>query len=78
MKNWILPVTVLLTIGLNSTYVQRVKDQLGKPTNIQIYLTAKETADRLTRIDYAVLKDFRQPVETQTSVFVDFKDLGRL
>jgi len=49
-----------------------------KPTNVRIYQTAKETSDRLTRVDDAVLKDFGQPVETQTCVFVDFKDLGRL
>lgn len=78
MKNWILPVLVLLNVGLNSTFGQKVKDQFGKLTNIQIYQTAKETADRLTKLEDAVLKDFGQPVETQTCVFVDFKDLGRL
>ena len=71
MKNLILPVIVLLTVGLNGIYGQNIKDQSGKPTNIQIYQTAKETADRLTRIKDVVLKDFGQPVETQTCVFVD-------
>jgi len=71
MKNWILPIAVILTIALTRTFGQTLKDQSGKPTNIEIYQTAKETSDRLTRIDDTVLKDFGQPMETQTCVFVD-------
>jgi glucosylceramidase len=71
MRNLILPVMVLLTVGSNGTYGQNLKDQSGKPTNIQIYQTVKETPDRLTKLEDVVLKDIGQPVEAQTCIFVD-------
>ena len=45
--------------------------QVASEPTIQIYQTAQETSDRLTKLDDVALDDFGQPKEYQPCVFID-------
>ncbi len=50
--------------------------QVASEPTIQIYQTAQETSDRLTKLDDVALDDFGQPKEYQPCVFIDPAALG--
>lgn len=59
MKKIILPVLLVLALAWSAT------------AQIQIFQTAKDTDDRLTRMGDVFLEDFGQPTEGQPCVFID-------
>ena len=74
MKKWILPmVVVLLANNIVNAQTENSPeiDILEGKGQIHVYQTAKETNDRISRLDDIVLAEFGQPTERQPCVFVD-------
>ena len=67
--------SLLLATGICSGQsAAKTAKQLAKvinPVKVQVFVTAKDTTLRLTKIPDALFEKFGQPVETQVCVFVD-------
>ncbi len=62
----------LICFSINSSAGSPVKPAKSlNPVKAQVFITAKDTALRLTRTSDALFEDFGQPFETQVCIFLD-------